>query len=146
MPLLPGEWEQWREGIRSDPHDIRIAVSAKSDSTVAPLLAAGRDVAALLVAYERGEIDVIGARHLVRAGKAHLWIGLTENEWLEVKGSPYQINAPGPQAPEVDRASPRCGSVRQRGPDAILVIGFRERMDGKAFRLDQAGTCTACQR
>ena len=35
-------------------------------------------------------------QHLVRAGKAHLLIGLAENKWLEVKGGPYQINAPGP--------------------------------------------------
>jgi len=90
MPFLPGEREQWRESIRSEPHEIRVAVSAQGDATVAPLLAAGRDVAALLVAYERGEIDVIGARHLVRAGKAHLLIGLAENEWLEVKSGPYQ--------------------------------------------------------
>jgi hypothetical protein len=48
----PGEWEQVRERMRSDPHEIRVAVSALAEATVAPLLAAGRDVAALLVAYE----------------------------------------------------------------------------------------------
>jgi hypothetical protein len=133
IPFLPGEWEQWREGIRSEPHEIRIAVSAQSDSTVAPLLAAGRDVAALLVAYERGEIDVIGARHLVRAGKAHLLIGLAENEWLEVKGSPYQINAPGPAS---DRSRIELAQDVARfangDSDAILVIGFRERRERRS--------------
>ena len=42
--------------------------------------------------YERGEIDVIGARHLIRAGRAHLLTGLAESGWLEVKGGPYRLS------------------------------------------------------
>jgi hypothetical protein len=138
MPLSPGEWEQWREGIRSEPHDIRIEVSAEGDSTMAPLLAAGRDVAALLVAYERGEIDVIGARHLIRAGKARLLAGLIESAWLEVKGGPYQLNAQGPVS--VKSAIELAQDVARFANgdcDAILLVGFKEKKYGKASRLDR---------
>jgi hypothetical protein len=141
MPWQPGEWEQFREKLRSEPHEIRVAVSVQGDATVAPLLAAGRDVAALLVAYERGEIDVIGARQLVRAGKAHLLTGLVENEWLEVKSSPYQINSAGSVSTRARIELAEDVARFANGDfDAILVIGFRERRDGKASRLASLAT------
>lgn len=136
IPFLPGEREEWRERIRLEPHEIRVTVSAQGDATVAPLLAAGRDAAALLIAYERGEVDVAGARHLVRAGKAHLMAGLSEDEWLDVKSSPYQINA---QEPACTRSKIELAQDVARFAngdcDAILVIGFREKKEGKTTRL-----------
>jgi len=36
MPWQPGEWEEVRERIRSEPHEIRVAVSAQAGATVAP--------------------------------------------------------------------------------------------------------------
>lgn len=136
MPFMPGEWEQWRESVRSEPHEINLTVSAQGDSTVAPLLAAGRDVTALLAAYERGEIDVIGARHLVRAGKAHLLAGLPECEWLEVKGGPYQLNAQGSASTKSGIELAQDVTRFANGDfDAILLVGFKERKDGKMSRL-----------
>jgi hypothetical protein len=136
--FLPGEWEEWRERVRSDPHEIHVAVSAQGDSTVAPLLAAGRDASALLTAYERGEIDVIGARHLIRAGRAHLLTGLAESGWLEVKGGPYRLSA---QGAEGTRAAVELAQDVARFAngdcDSILLIGFKEKKDGKTARLDR---------
>jgi len=136
--FLPGEWEEWRENARSEPHEIHVSVSAKGASTVAPLIAAGREAAALLAAYERGKIDVAGARHLIRAGMAHLLAGLPESDWLEVKGGPYLLGAQGAAgtrnavelAQDVARfANGDC--------DAILLVGFKEKKDGKTSRLDR---------
>ncbi|MGH3630134.1 MAG: hypothetical protein ACRDRL_22175 [Sciscionella sp.] len=127
MPFRPGEREALRERLRSEPHEIHVAVSAKGSATVEPLLAAGRDAAALLVAYERGDIDVAGARHLVRAGKPHLLIGLVESDWLEVKRGPYRINAQGQVSTRSkielaqDVARFANGDV-----DAILIVGIDE--------------------
>ncbi len=136
--FLPGEWEEWRERVRSDPHKIHVAVSAQGDSTVAPLIAAGRDAAALLAAYERGEIDVIGARHLIRAGRARLLAGLTESAWLEVKGGPYQLNAQGPvSAKSAIELAQDVARFANGDCDAILLVGFKEKKYRKASRLDR---------
>jgi hypothetical protein len=136
--FLPGEWEEWRENVRSEPHEIHVAVSAKAASTVAPLIAAGRDAAALLAAYDRGKIDVIGARHLIRAGKAHLLAGLAESEWLEAKGGPYLLGAQG--AAGTRNAIELAQDVARFANgdfDAILLVGFKEKKDSKTSRLDR---------
>lgn len=136
LPLEPGERDEMRATLRSEPHEIRVSVSARGDATVAPLLSAGRDVAALLVAYERGDIDVVGARHLVRAGKPHLLIGLTENEWLEVKSGPYRINDPEPVSTRsrIELAQD-VARFANGDADAILVVGIKEEKRGKKSRL-----------
>lgn len=137
LPLEPGEREELRARLRSEPHEIRVSVSARGDATVAPLLSAGRDDAAVLVAYERGDIDVVGARHLVRVGKPHLLTGMTENEWLEVKSGPYRINDHEPVSTRSrielaqDVARFANGDV-----DAILIVGIREEKRDKKSCLD----------
>jgi hypothetical protein len=136
IAFLPGEREQWREDLRSEPHEIRVTVSARGDSTVAPLLAAGRDVAALLDAHERGTIDAVGARHLVRAGKAHLLAGLPENEWLEVKSGPYQLSAHGSASTKSKVELAQDVARFANGDcDAVLLIGFREKKEGQTSLL-----------
>jgi hypothetical protein len=72
-------------------------VAPKHEIWVAPeSVVSAADIASLhATAYERGEIDVIGARHLIRAGRAHLLTGLAESGWLEVKGGPYRLSAQG---------------------------------------------------
>jgi len=135
---LPGEWEEWRERARSEPHEIHVLVSATAKSTVAPLLAAARDAATLLAAYERGMIDVTGARHLVRAGRAHLLAGLAESAWLEVKGGPYLLSAPGAAGTRAAIELAQDVARFANGDcDAILLIGFKEKKDGKTSRLDR---------
>ena len=141
MPFQPGEKEALRERLRSEPHEVHAAVSVLGDATVAPLLAAGRDAAALLVAYERGDIDVAGARHLVRAAKPHLLAGIVESEWLEVKSGPYRIDEAGPTGTRSkielaqDVARFANGDV-----DAILIVGIREEKRDNRSRL---GTVTS---
>lgn len=103
---------------------------------MAPVLAAGRDAAALLLAYERGDIDVVGARHLVRAGKPHLLAGLTENDWLEVKGGPYRINDAEPvrTRSRIELAQD-IARFANGDADAILVVGIKEEKRDKQSRL-----------
>lgn len=136
LPLEPGEQEELRAKLRSEPHEIRVSVSARGDATVAPLLSAGRDVAALLVAYERGDIDVVGARHLVGAGKPHLLAGLTENEWLEVKSRPYRINDAEPVSTRsrIELAQD-VARFANGDADAILIVGIKEEKRGKKSHL-----------
>ncbi|MCR3752675.1 AlbA family DNA-binding domain-containing protein [Lentzea californiensis] len=127
-PLLtPEQRHELRQQFQAEPHDIQISVVATGPSTVGQLIAAGRDVAALLHAHGGGSIDVVSARHLVRSGHPHLLEGLPESDWLEVKSRAYGLKLAGPagtrQKIELaqDVARFANGAV-----DAVLVVGIKE--------------------
>lgn len=64
--------------------------------TIAQLIAGARLARALLVATSDGPLEAETAAHLVRSGMVAAVVGLPESEWLEVKGTGYQLSAPKP--------------------------------------------------
>jgi hypothetical protein len=91
------------------------------------LLAAGRDVQAMLEALKDGPLDVRTAQNLLRAGLPHLLLGVPESEWLEVKSRAYRIAAPGDAGTrEKIELAQDVARFANGSFEAVLVVGFEE--------------------
>lgn len=120
------EKEEYLALERTRPRYARVRVAPAGPMTVGPLLAAGRDVLSLLTAIRGGPIDVFSAANLIRAQLPHLLFGLPENEWLEVKSQPYNLQAPDREATKakIELAQDVARFANGEGP-ALLVVGLR---------------------
>ena len=111
---------------RQRPRYATVRVAPGGPMTVGRLLAAGRDVLALLSAIKGGPIDIVSAGNLIRAKLAHLLIGLPESEWFEAKRQAHNLRGPGDAGMRAkielaqDVARFANGDV-----SAILVVGLR---------------------
>ncbi|SRR5260370_19960139 len=117
LPNLPADFTDFaveiREGRRTRPHEIRVSVRHDGPTTVGTLLAAGRDVQAMLEALKDGPLNVRAVQNLLRAGLPHLLLGLSESDWLEVKSracQPGGLTRPVPGCPGIWG---RPGSMRR---------------------------------
>jgi hypothetical protein len=112
-----------------------VRVQPNGTMTCNSLIAAGRDVVALLDAYKGGPITVASARNLLRGGRASLLTGLPENEWLEIKSHAYGIKlsgAPG-ERHKIELAQDVARFANGES-DAVIVIGLKEsRKDSASF-------------
>lgn len=111
---------------RTRPRFATVRVAPGGPMTVGPLLAAGRDVLALLSAIKGGPIDVVSAGNLIRAKLPHLLIGLPESEWFEAKSQAHNLQAkgdPGKRA-KIELAQD-VARFANGDVSAILVVGLR---------------------
>lgn len=129
----------WPEGFEDDrevylaaertrPRIAIVRVAPAAPMAAGRLLSAGRDVQAVLDALAGGPLGASTAAHLLRAGLPHLLLGLAENEWLEVKGQPYSLDAPGPAgvAAKIELAQD-VARFANGDVHAVLVIGLTSR-------------------
>jgi hypothetical protein len=125
------EVQEWRNRADQEPHDISIRVAASGPSTVRALLAAGRDVAAIVEAYRSGTVTLSTARNLVRGGRPHLLKGLEESDWLEVKSQAYRLAASAPvgERQKVELAQD-VARFANGEVDGLIVLGFKESKSG----------------
>ncbi|MFD2093406.1 AlbA family DNA-binding domain-containing protein [Blastococcus deserti] len=125
--LPPAEAEALRRTALDDPHEIHVRVQPNGPMTCKQLIAAGRDVAALLDAYQGGSITVASARNLLRGGRASLLIGLPENEWLEIKSRAYALRLAGaPGERQKIELAQDVARFANGDSDAVIVIGLKE--------------------
>lgn len=116
-----------RDAWRARPHQVRVFIRNAAPTTVGVLLAAGRDVQAMLEALKDGPLNVRTSRNLLLAGLPRLLCGLPENEWLEVKSRGYQLGAPSPTGERAKIELAQDVARFANGDcDAMLVIGFEE--------------------
>jgi hypothetical protein len=113
---------EWPEGFDEDfqqhlaherarPRIIEVRLAPLGPMTVGNLLAAGRDVYALLLALRSGPMNASAAIHLLRGALPHLILGLPESEWLEVKSQPYILTRQALPASKPRSNSPRMSPV-----------------------------------
>jgi hypothetical protein len=126
----PDEWQDHKQAYlasqQARPRWAEVRVAPSAPMTVGTLLAAGRDVHALLSGLRGGPIDVVSAAHLLRARLPHLLVGLPESEWLEVKSEPYALQAPekASKRAKIELAQDVARFANGDVP-ALLVIGLR---------------------
>jgi Putative DNA-binding domain len=92
---------------------------------------------ALLEAGTGGEITASVASDLVRAGHTELLIGMRENEWLEVKGSPYRLDEP---TQEIELAKDVAAMANASG--GMILLGVKAK---KLPEYEEIRTINGCQ-
>jgi len=127
---------EMRLSWKANPHAVRVFVRHDGPTTVGVLLAAGRDVQAMLEALKDGPLDVRTARNLLLAGLPHLLLGLAESEWLEVKSQGYGLAQRGPGGAQAKiELAQDVARFANGACDAMLVIGFEETKQAGSSRL-----------
>jgi len=130
---LPSEMlEELDAGVRGDPHVVRVRVGAAGATTVGQLVSAGRNVEALLNAYQTGALTVDSVRDLVRARRPELLIGVEEGSWFEAKSSAYNVsNGSWVERQKIELAQD-VARFANGDVDAVLILGLKESKSEKS--------------
>jgi len=122
LPAEERETYLARERLR--PRSLEVRVAATGPSTVHALMAAARDVDALMRAVHGGSLDSRGVAALVRARRPQLLVGLEESEWFEAKGLAYPVRAPKVGFAAKIELAQDVARFANGEHSAVLVIGL----------------------
>lgn len=109
-------------------HVVEIKMACDDAHGIAgQLIDCGRAVHDYLAAIRGGELDAPGIVSVLRGGHVEVLVGRRESEYLEVKSSQYNINAPGQTAErqKIELAQD-VARFANGDTDAVLVLGYTE--------------------
>jgi hypothetical protein len=139
LGLDPEEMAELLSRERARPRYAQVRIEPQRDMTTGQLLRVGHEVRALLLAIRGGALTVEGAMGLLRSGLPHLFLGKSENQWLEVKSRPYQVDSA--HSATATRAkielAEDVAKFANEGSPGLLIVGLRtERRQGSDIIVD----------
>jgi Putative DNA-binding domain len=128
LEFLPPEARQTvLEDWRQRPGSIQARIMSPGPTTVGTLIAAARDVRAVLDAVRTGNLNAFSAAALIRGHRPHLLLGQPESEWLEVKSEPYQVSSSDKRTATLSKLelAQDVAALANGRVSALLVVGLK---------------------